>query len=326
MQRSSLYVGLLVLGIVLLGLSACDPLDDEQASTADAGDSGKVDEVGGGPQEESPQEEPIESPSVCTEETECAQIINATPNQCVFFMGFDGSGVYSPDAKSNIGRLYEYTSGREATSRDGMRAGMVSADTTRAYIEGVPGLPFGASAERVDRGLSAVCQHLDKRPEPCDIVMMGYSRGAIIANMVAKALNNWGCGSDGDHRGAEIAFFAAFDPVHTQMGYEWKNRYGNSQAWGHRLPDNVLRFQQVYKDPRQDPRGWPENATLTSMPHNAEDVVSQCSRGLTASEHPESDDWHHGQIGHGTLPREIVLCALESHGIFLDLDRDSESE
>lgn len=294
---------------------ACVP--EEDLAGADAGTSEKSDETSEG--------EP-EVEGVCNAETECEQVLTPTENQCVFFLGFDGSGVYTPDDNTNIGRLYEFTHGPAATSRNGMRAGKVGADTTRAYIEGVPGLPFGASAERVDRGLSAVCQHLDKRPEPCDIVMMGYSRGAIIANMVAKALNEDGCGSQGDHRGAEIAFFGAFDPVHTQMGSEWENQAGDSQSWGHRIPENVLRFQQVYKDPKKDPRGWPENATLTSMPHIASDVVSQCSRGLTWQEHPDSDHWHHGQIGHGTLPRDIMLCALEKHGISLSQDRSQAAE
>jgi hypothetical protein len=294
--------------LLLLLSAACVP--PEASSGPDAGYSDKADESG-----------QAEIESVCTEETECQQTILPTENQCVFFLGFDGSGVYSPDANTNVGRLYEFTHGPAATSRNGLRAGQVDADTTRAYIEGVPGLPFGASAERVDRGLSAVCQHLDKRAQPCDIVMMGYSRGAIIANMVAKALNEEGCWSSGDHRGAEIAFFGAFDPVHTQMGSEWENRAGESQAWGHRIPDNVLRFQQVYKDPLRDPRGWPQSSTLTSTPHLASDAVSECSRGLTWEEHPDSDHWHHGQIGHGTLPREIMLCTLEQHGISLSLDR-----
>jgi hypothetical protein len=263
---------------------------------------------------------------ICNAETECDQVLTPTQNQCVFFMGFDGSGVYSPDTNSNIGQLYKMTEGPEARSRNGMRAGQVDADTTRAYIEGVPGLPFGASAERVDRGLSAVCQHLDKRPEPCDIVMMGYSRGALIANMVAKALNEDGCGASGDHKGAEIAFFGAFDPVDTQMGFEWENQAGDSQSWGHRLPDNVIRFQQVYKDPKVDPRGWPESSTLTSTPHDAQNVVSQCSRGLTKDENPDGGDWHHGQIGHGALPREIMLCALEKHGISLTRIASQDSE
>jgi hypothetical protein len=313
MQRKTLPF--LLLAFLGSALGACVP--EEASAQPDGGTSEKADD---------PYADEEEIESVCTTETECSQTITPTQNECVFFLGFDGSGVYSPEDNTNIGRLYEFTHGPEATSRNGMRAGKVSSDTTRAYIEGVPGLPFGASAERVDRGLSAVCQHLDKRPKPCDIVMMGYSRGALIANMVAKALNDDGCGSDGDHRGAEIAFFGAFDPVQTQMGSEWENRHGDDQSWGHRIPDNVLRFQQVYKDPKKDPRGWPENATLTSIPHDADDVVSACSRGLTWQEHPESDHWHHGQIGHGTLPREIMLCALEKHGISLSRDRSQTAE
>jgi hypothetical protein len=297
-----------ILAIALLGcLSvACIPQDEADQVTES------------GERADDPGDEEFQG--ICNAETECDQEITPTENECVFFIGFDGSGVYSPDDDTNIGRLYEATHGPAAASRNGLRAGKVSADTTRAYIEGVPGLPFGASAERVDRGVSAVCQHLDKRPKPCDIVMMGYSRGAIIANMVAHAINDDGCGG-GDHKGAEIAFFGAFDPVDTQMGSEWDDEDGDSQSWGHRIPSNVLRFQQVYKDPKTDPRGWPESATLTSTPHIADAVVSQCSRGLTSSEHSDGDDWHHGQIGHGTLPREIMLCALEKHGISLSKDR-----
>ncbi len=313
MQKNSLAIVLLA----SLGFTSGACVSEETPSGADAGRSDKSD---------NPSSDDEEVESVCTAETECAQTISPTQNDCVFFLGFDGSGVYSPDDNTNIGRLYAFTHGPEATSRNGMRAGKVSADTTRAYIEGVPGLPFGASAERVDRGLSAVCQHLDKRPKPCDIVMMGYSRGAIVANMVAKTLNEDGCGSSGDHRGAEIAFFGAFDPVDTQMGKEWENSDGDDQSWGHRIPDNVLRFQQVYKDPLEDPRGWPQSASLTSTPHIASDVVSACSRGLTWREHPDSDDWHHGQIGHGTLPREIMLCALEKHGISLSQNRSQSAD
>jgi hypothetical protein len=78
-----------------------------------------------------------------------------------------------------------------------------------------------------------------------------------------------------------------------------------------------VRFVQVYKDPHKDPRGWPEGSFLTTTPHAADNARTSCSRGLTSNEHPDSEPWHHGQIGHNQLPRDIMLCALERHGIDL---------
>lgn len=253
----------------------------------------------------------------CTAETECTQLPQPTENQCVFYVGFDGSGLYSPDENSSIGQIYKMIPGPAAQGANGLRAGLVAADTTRAYIEGVPGVVVSGSAERVDRGLSAVCQHLDKRPEPCDILLMGYSRGSIIANHVARALDEDGCPGDGRHKGAEIAFLGSFDPVLTSMGWRWEDRAGNNKDWTATVPANVKRFQQIYKAQLLDPR-FGLGSALGTSPHDESAVVSACTRALGRSEHPEGELWHHGEIGHFSLPRETMLCSLEQHGISVE--------
>lgn len=253
----------------------------------------------------------------CTEETECTHLPQPTANSCIFYVGFDGSGLYSPDENSSIGKIYKMIPGPKAQGANGLRAGLVSATTTRAYIEGVPGIVFGDSAERVDRGLGAVCQHLDKRTEPCDIVLMGYSRGSVIANHVARALNEDGCPGDGSHKGTEIAFLGSFDPVATSMGWRWEDRAGNAKNWTTTVPSNVKRFQQVFKSQILDPR-WGLEAILATSPHNESAVESACTTALGRDEHPDGDLWHHGEIGHFSLPRKTMLCALEQHGISVD--------
>ncbi len=255
-----------------------------------------------------------EGQSWCTSETECTHAPRPTENACIFYVGFDGSGLYSPEENSSVGVIYSMLPGPEALGANGLRAGLVAADTTRAYIEGVPGVALGASAERVDRGLNAVCQHLDKRPEPCDILLMGYSRGAIIANHVARALNEDGCPEDGRHKGAEIAFLGSFDPVATSMGWRWDDRAGDSKDWTTTVPGNVKRFQQVYKSQLEDPR-FGLGSILETSPHDESAVPSACTTELGPNEHPDGEEWHHGEIGHFSLPRETMLCALEQHGI-----------
>lgn len=261
----------------------------------------------------------------CDAESECTQAPQPTKNRCVFFLGFDGSGVYSPDTNTAVGTFYKMVPGPAAQGANGKRAGSVNADTTRAYIEGVPSLPFGSSAERVTRGLSAVCQHLEKRPEPCDIILMGYSRGSVIANHVAKALNEEGCTPSGKHRGTEIAFFGSFDPVINEMGFEWKNFSGVSQGWTTTVPGNVKRFQQVYKKQLSDPR-WGLGAILKSSPHDDDNVESSCSSALDSGDHPDGEDWHHGEIGHYSLPQNIVQCSLAQHGIAVETPICSDCE
>ena len=241
--------------------------------------------------------------SACTEATTCSGIAirKRAPDRCTFLVVFDGSGVYSPDVGSNVGRMYE-----EATTIAG-----------RVYIEGVPGLPFGASAERVERGRTAICEHLASRAEPCDIVLLGYSRGAFIANEIAHALDAHGC-ADGSHKGQRIAFLGAFDPVNTQMGSEWEDeRTDTEHVWYGDVPSNVDNVLQVYKDPKDDPRGGLEGLTLTTSLMSTGAVASSCNAPMTAANHPEGKDWHHGEVGHGELPRNTMKCALERAGIRL---------
>lgn len=257
-----------------------------------------------------------EMDEVCRAETRCEEAPPVSENRCVFVAAFDGSGVYSPEYGSNIGKLYQETRGPEAHSgSNGKRAEVVGADTTRAYIEGVPGLPFGASRERVDRGLSAICQHLDKRKEHCDIVLLGYSRGAFIANQIARALNNYGC-KGGKHKGAEIAFFGVFDPVNTQMGYEWKSPSGASQSWSSQVPSNVARLVQVFKSPYTDPRGGIEGMTLTTSPLWGAKGYA-CERPMRSTDKDDDTPWHHGQIGHSKLTGDVIRCALKRSNIDL---------
>lgn len=262
----------------------------------------------------SEQEDGFRPASYCTEETECTQMPQPTENRCVFYVGFDGSGLYSPDENSAIGKFYKMIPGPPALGDGGKWSDTISANTTRAYIEGVPGVVFGDSAERVDRGLNAVCEHLDKREETCDIILMGYSRGAVIANQVAIALNKDGCDASGRHKGEEIAFFGSFDPVITSMGWEWENHKGVERPWTTTIPSNVKRFQQIFKSGILDPRIGLELILATS-PHDESDAKSACTSSLTKSEHPKNEDWHHGEIGHFSLPRNIMLCSLEQHGI-----------
>ena len=270
--------------------------------------------AGDGFEQDPSSKEDSRTESYCNDETECTQLPQPTENRCVFYVGFDGSGLYSPDENSAIGKFYKMIPGPAAEGANGKWSGKISEDTTRAYIEGVPGIVFGDSAERVDRGLNAVCEHLDKREEACDIILMGYSRGAVIATQVATALNQDGCSADGRHRGEEIAFFGSFDPVITSMGYEWENHAGESKAWTTTIPSNVRRFQQVYKSGILDPRFGLERILETS-PHDETAAESACTRSLTKSEHPHNEEWHHGEIGHFSLPRNIMMCSLEQHGI-----------
>lgn len=288
------FISLALLTITLAMASACEPMEE-----FDPIDDSRADQ---------------QAESYCTEETECAHLPQETENRCIFYVGFDGSGLYSPDENSSIGTIYKLIPGPKALGADGLRAGLVAADTTRAYIEGVPGIVFSDSAERVDRGLGAVCQHLDKRTETCDIVLMGYSRGSIIANHVARAINEDGCPGDGRHKGAEIAFLGSFDPVSTGMGWRWEDRAGNVKDWTTTLPSNVKRFQQIYKSQILDPRFGLE-AILATSPHNEVAVKSACTTALGKAEHPDGELWHHGQIGHYSLPRKTMLCAMEQHGI-----------
>lgn len=291
-----------VLGVLsLLGCATRDPEDPTQAS-------GSAIETGERIEETAPA-------SACTPATTCSGIAprKRDPNRCTFLVAFDGSGVYSPDVHSNIGRIYEEAVGAKATSgAEGLNGEVVDAKTTRVYIEGVPGLPFGASAERVERGRSAICQHLALRAaDDCDIVLLGYSRGAFIANEIAHALHDHGC-ADGSHRGQRIAFLGAFDPVNTQMGSEWEDeRTGIEHVWHGDVPPNVENVLQIYKDPKEDPRGGLEGLTLTTSLMSTGAVPSSCAAPMTAANHPEGKDWHHGEVGHGDLPRDVMKCALE---------------
>lgn len=259
-----------------------------------------------------------EGASACDEATACSGIQLArrdarAPNRCTFLVVFDGSGVYSPAVGSNVARIYEAATGPAAKSGPkGLNGEVVEAETTRAYIEGVPSLPFGASAERVDRGRSAICQHLVQRAaDDCDVVLLGYSRGAFIANEVAHVLDAEGC-ADGSHRGQRIAFLGAFDPVNLQMGTEW-----SGHPWYGDVPPNVENVLQVYKDPKTDPRGGIEGLTLTTTLMSTSAVPSSCAAAMTSANHPEAKPWHHGEVGHGDLPRRTMQCALERAGVRL---------
>ncbi len=296
MSAAAKSVALSVMAATLALVSACAPEGEYEADNSAKSD---------------------EQASYCTSETECTQLPQPTENSCIFYVGFDGSGLYSPDENSAIGKIYKMIPGAKAQGADGLRAGLVTSKTTRAYIEGVPGIVFSDSSERVDRGLNAVCQHLDKRTESCDIVLMGYSRGSVIANHVARALNEDGCPGDGRHKGEEIAFLGSFDPVATSMGWRWENRAGNVKNWTTTVPSNVKRFQQVYKSQILDPR-WGLEAILATSLHNESAVKSACTTGLGRDEHPQGELWHHGEIGHFSLPRNTMLCSLEQHGISVD--------
>ena len=260
-----------------------------------------------------------EAAAACTAESTCATIKeSSSPSSCSLLVVFDGSGVYSPDTNSNVGKMFKEARGASATSGDeGLNGEVVDASTTRVYIEGVPSLPFGASAERVDRGRSAICQHLAVRAaDACDIVLIGYSRGAFIANQLAHALNDEGC-ADGSHKGQRIAFLGAFDPVNNQMGSEWENNAGDDQSWAGSVPSNVETVLQVYKDPKKDPRGGIEGASLTTTLMGTGAAASSCNAAMTSKNHPDGKAWHHGQLGHGTLPLETMKCALDRSDIHL---------
>jgi hypothetical protein len=299
----------LAAAIVFVFAAACGGMEQGQL-TLPAAPGGKADRRG------DDTTDPAEH-GACRAETLCEGAPPLTTHSCVFVVGFDGSGVYSPGVGSNVGVLYEETRGPHARSGSkGRWSEVVAADTTRAYIEGVPGLPFGASRERVNRGLSAVCQHLDKRPAPCDIVLLGYSRGAFIANQLATALQDHGCDAKGRHKGAEIAFMGFFDPVNTQMGNEWRDHDGDSRSWTSKVPANVQRVVQVYKDPGTDPRGGIEGWTLTtSLLWGAKGY--RCRRPMTHHDKSDGTPWHHGQIGHSDLTGDVIRCALQRSGIRL---------
>lgn len=252
--------------------------------------------------------------SYCNSETQCELEVQPTKNSCVFYVGIDGSGLYSPDENSAIGRFYKKVPGPEALGANGKRAGTVTAETTRAYIEGVPGIVIDGPAERVERGLHAVCEHLDKRNAPCDIILMGYSRGSIIASHIAQALNDEGCAADGRHKGSEIAFLASFDPVLRSMGNQRRNQQGESVPWTAKIPSNVQRFHQVYKSQLTDPRDG-LGGILRTTPHDFSSVPSACSSPLSKDQHPGKEDWEHGDIGHFELPQAMVHCSLEQSGI-----------
>ena len=65
--------------------------------------------------------------SYCTEQTECTQAPQPTENSCVFYVGFDGSGLYSPNENSAVGKLYKMVPGPAAQGANGKRAAVVEA-------------------------------------------------------------------------------------------------------------------------------------------------------------------------------------------------------
>lgn len=256
------------------------------------------------------------SSSACSAATTCADsVVYPRTGACTFLLVFDGSGVYSPDESSNVSVLYKEAAGPAATAgAQGKWSEVVTSDTTRGYIEGVPAFPWDASRERVERGRSALCQHLAYHAATCDVVLLGYSRGAIIANQLASVMNDYGC-SDGAHVGTPIAFLGAFDPISLEMGLEWYDPNGNAVAWSGSVPSNVRSFLQVYKEPKQDPRGGAEGATLTSTPLYGGHAASTCDMPLTSAVHPNLVSWNHGEIGHWQLPRDVMRCGIEHAGV-----------
>jgi hypothetical protein len=208
---------------------------------------------------------------------------------------------------------------------NGLWSEIVDGNTTRAYIEGVPTVTTTEASEHVQRGLNAICQHLDQRAVPCDIVLLGFSRGAIIANTVASALNEFGCGPDGRHAGEAIALLGAVDPVNTAMGAEWQSPDGSAQPWELKVPDNVIRLAQVYKEQLDDPRSG-IGYVLGTTPLWATDATYALNRMLAAGENDDSD-WTHREVGsvdHGFEVHDILACEIGLAGIQLSVAAGSQ--
>ena len=106
-------------------------------------------------------------------------------------------------------------------------------------------------------------------------------------------------------RGQRIAFLGAFDPVNTQMGSRMGRR---AHRHGARLVRRrpVQRRQRAPKstrDPKTIRAAASRGSPLTTSLMSTGAVASELQRADDGRQSPRRQDWHHGEVGHGELPR-----------------------
>jgi pimeloyl-ACP methyl ester carboxylesterase len=120
---------------------------------------------------------------------------------------------------------------------------------------------FGTGAKRIVRGVVAQIHEFRARDHDMPIDLVGFSRGAAIANEVAALLHEQGCSCEekcgGKPRSIPVRFLGLFDPVHS-MGMPTFGQGGMPIFLGNRrwhaksISPNVKRSAIAYADDERD--------------------------------------------------------------------------
>lgn len=119
------------------------------------------------------------------------------------------------------------------------------------------GALFGTGSRRIVQGVVAqIAEHRRKTKDPI-VDLVGFSRGAAIANEVAAVLHEEGCDDGGEGGSVPVRFLGLFDPVHS-MGFPVLGKGGMPLFMGNRrwhaksISANVKHSAIAYADDERD--------------------------------------------------------------------------
>jgi hypothetical protein len=119
------------------------------------------------------------------------------------------------------------------------------------------GALFGTGAKRIVQGVIAQIGAHRQKTNDRVIDLVGFSRGASIANEVAAVLHEQGCDDGGEPGSVPVRFLGLFDPVHS-MGFPVVGQGGMPLFLGNRrwhaksISPNVARSAIAYADDERD--------------------------------------------------------------------------
>ncbi len=123
---------------------------------------------------------------------------------------------------------------------------------------GLSGAMAGTGAARIVEGVVAQIRKAWEADNELKIDLVGFSRGAAIANEVATVLNGERWGKDDKKAAPKVRFLGLFDPVHS-MGMLFYNQAGDPLFLGNRfwngktIPTNVENSAIAYADDERSP-------------------------------------------------------------------------
>lgn len=220
--------------------------------------------------------------------------------------GIDGTLCTRNDNSNVLKFALRYRGGKSYWTGPGTKAQSIGA--------GGAGAVFGTGAARIVRGVcEQICQ-ARKKDKDLVIDLVGFSRGAAIANEVASVLCEQGCPcgeeKDGKKVIPQVRFLGLFDPVHS-MGFPLIAQgkrdatplfLGNRRWNGKTIPRNVRHSAIAYADDERDKLFRPS------------DLVALHA---TRNHHRAKFDGVHGDVG-GTLGNNRHLGQISLRWMVLE--------